>query len=219
MNIKSLSWLLVAMLFLGSVAVAQEEDKKDKEEKEGYVFTEVISIPNTSVKNQYRSGTCWSFSGIAFVEAELLRLTNKEYDLSEMFAVYHTYSDRAKKYVRMHGKLNFGGGAEVTDVFKKSTTKRTNDRQFDHVLDVTEGLDPVVINDCSKVVELVLSCEHHRFPSRTLIAVTVAHEAEDPMRCSDMFGRQGHPRRHRQTVTQRTGREFHSGNVVTDVAG
>ena len=118
MNMKSLSCILVAMLFIGSVAVAQEEDKKDKEEKEGYVFTEVISIPNTSVKNQYRSGTCWSFSGIAFVEAELLRLTDKEYDLSEMFAVYHTYSDRAKKYVRMHGKLNFGGGAEVTDVFR-----------------------------------------------------------------------------------------------------
>ncbi len=32
--------------------------------------------------------------------------------------VHHTYSDRAKKYVRMHGKPNFGAGAEVTDVFR-----------------------------------------------------------------------------------------------------
>ncbi len=115
MNLKTTSWLLVALLFISQVAIAQEEDKK---EKEGYVFTEVINVPNTSVKNQYRSGTCWSFAGIAFVEAELMRLTNKEYDLSEMFCVYHTYSDRAKKYVRMQGKLNFGGGAEVTDVFR-----------------------------------------------------------------------------------------------------
>jgi bleomycin hydrolase len=115
MNLKTTSWLLVALLFISQVALAQEEDKK---EKEGYVFTEVINVPNTSVKNQYRSGTCWSFAGIAFVEAELMRLTNKEYDLSEMFCVYHTYSDRAKKYVRMQGKLNFGGGAEVTDVFR-----------------------------------------------------------------------------------------------------
>jgi bleomycin hydrolase len=95
--------------------VAQEEDKK---EKEGYVFTEVIDIPNTSVKNQYRSGTCWSFSGLAFVEAELMRMTGKEYDLSEMFVVHHTYADKAKKYVRTHGKINFGAGALVTDVFR-----------------------------------------------------------------------------------------------------
>jgi len=45
-------------------------------------------------------------------------MTGKEYDISEMFFVNHTYSDRAKKYVRMNGKLNFGGGAEVTDVFR-----------------------------------------------------------------------------------------------------
>jgi bleomycin hydrolase len=115
MNLKTTSWLLVALLFISQVAIAQEEDKK---EKEGYVFTEVVNVPHTSVKNQYRSGTCWSFSGIAFVEAELMRLTDKEYDLSEMFCVYHTYSDRATKYVRMQGKLNFGGGAEVTDVFR-----------------------------------------------------------------------------------------------------
>ncbi|PLW99469.1 MAG: aminopeptidase [Marinilabiliales bacterium] len=115
MNLKNTSWLMVALLFVSQVAIGQEEDKK---EKEGYVFTEVINVPNTSVKNQYRSGTCWSFSGIAFVEAELMRLTDKEYDLSEMFCVYHTYSDRATKYVRMQGKLNFGGGAEVTDVFR-----------------------------------------------------------------------------------------------------
>jgi len=52
------------------------------------------------------------------VEAELLRLTGVEYDLSEMFVVHHTYSDKAEKYVRMHGELNFGGGAEITDVFR-----------------------------------------------------------------------------------------------------
>ena len=115
MNLQNTSWLLVVLLFVSQVATAQEEDKK---EKEGYVFTEEINIPHTTVKNQYRSGTCWSFSGIAFVEAELMRLTDKEYDLSEMFCVNYTYSDRAKKYVRMQGKLNFGGGAEVTDVFR-----------------------------------------------------------------------------------------------------
>lgn len=100
-------------------AVAQDDSKDEKKEEEkGYVFTEVFSVENTSVKNQYRSGTCWSFSGLAFVEAELLRTTGKEYDLSEMFVVSHTYSDKAEKYVRLNGHLNFGAGAEVTDVFR-----------------------------------------------------------------------------------------------------
>ncbi len=106
------------VLFLNIQVAAQEEVKEVKEEKRTFEFTDVIDIENTSVKNQYRSGTCWSFSGVAFVEAELLRMTGKEYDLSEMFIVNHTYSDKAEKYVRLNGHLNFGAGAEVTDVFR-----------------------------------------------------------------------------------------------------
>ncbi|HEY9114155.1 MAG TPA: C1 family peptidase [Bacteroidales bacterium] len=112
---KSISLVIAAMMIIGSSLFAQEPEKK---ETKGFVFTDVISIPNTSVKNQYKSGTCWSFSGIAFVEAELLKSTGKEYDLSEMFCVYHTYSDKAKKYVRMNGNIKFGSGAEGADVFR-----------------------------------------------------------------------------------------------------
>ncbi len=111
-----LNAIIIVALLLNLPVLAQEEVKE--EEKKGYEFTSVIDIENTSVKNQYRSGTCWSFSGLAFVEAELLRMTGKEYDLSEMFIVSHTYSDKATKYVRLNGHLNFGGGAEVTDVFR-----------------------------------------------------------------------------------------------------
>lgn len=110
-----ISAILTFTMLLNLQVVAQEENK---EEKKGYIFTDVIEIENTSVKNQYRSGTCWSFSGLAFVEAELLRMTGKTYDLSEMFVVNHTYSDKAEKYVRLNGHLNFGAGAEVTDVFR-----------------------------------------------------------------------------------------------------
>lgn len=114
---KSFSIALIFIaLFLNIQVTAQDEEPEEK--KETFEFTDVIDIENTSVKNQYRSGTCWSFSGLAFVEAELQRMTGKEYDLSEMFIVNHTYSDRAEKYVRMHGNLTFGGGAEVTDVFR-----------------------------------------------------------------------------------------------------
>jgi len=110
-----LSWLLIATFMFNLTIFAQEEKK---EEKKGYQFTDKIIVPHTSVKNQYRSGTCWSFSGIAFIEAELMRIQNKEYNLSVMFCVNHTYSDKAIKYVRLDGHLNFGSGAEVTDVFR-----------------------------------------------------------------------------------------------------
>lgn len=112
---KSYYWIIAALIVSGTSIFAQEPEKK---ETPGFVFTDQISIPNTSVKNQYKSGTCWSFSGIAFVEAELLRTTRQEYDLSEMFCVYHTYSDRAEKFVRLNGHLNFSSGAEVADVFR-----------------------------------------------------------------------------------------------------
>ncbi|NOY51659.1 MAG: aminopeptidase [Chlorobi bacterium] len=105
--------LLIAMAMVFNMSIFAQEEKK---EEKGYVFTDVISVPNTQVCNQYRSGTCWSFSGISFIEAEILRKTGKAYDLSEMFCVNHTYSDKATKYVRLAGHLNFGSGAEFTDV-------------------------------------------------------------------------------------------------------
>ena len=82
----------------------------------GYVFDEKIDIPVSSVKDQYRSGTCWSFAAISFLEAELIRIGKGEYDLSEMFLVRNCYADKAEKYVRMHGKTNFGGGGLAQDL-------------------------------------------------------------------------------------------------------
>jgi len=40
-----------------------------------------------------------------------------EVDLSEMFVVHHSYSDKADKYVRMNGTSNFGGGGSFYDVW------------------------------------------------------------------------------------------------------
>ena len=85
-------------------------------QKEGYIFKEIKTLPATPVKNQYRSGTCWAFSGISFFESELLRMGKGEYDLSEMFVVRNAYADKADKYVRMHGNINFAGGGAFNDV-------------------------------------------------------------------------------------------------------
>lgn len=81
-----------------------------------YIFETVVEIPVTTVKDQHRSGTCWSFAGISFVEAEVLRITGEETDLSEMFIVRNAYSVKGLKYVRMHGSSNFGPGGQGHDV-------------------------------------------------------------------------------------------------------
>ena len=81
-----------------------------------YQFTTVKENPITSIKNQYRSGTCWCFSALSFVESEILRTKGIEVDLSEMFVVGKSYRDRAIKYVRLDGHLNFAAGSSFGDV-------------------------------------------------------------------------------------------------------
>lgn len=104
--------LIIIGMFLMSLIFAQEKE----DEKSGYEFTVTKEIPTTPVKNQYKSGTCWSFSGLAMLESELLRMGKGEYDLSEMFVVRQTYVEKAKQYVRFHGNVNFGGGGAFHDV-------------------------------------------------------------------------------------------------------
>ena len=102
----------LAAIMLSLSAVAQEV-KQDKPE-----FTVVKQAPVTSVKNQYRSGTCWCYSALSFVESEIIRQKGIEVDLSEMFVVNHAYFDRAVKYIRLDGKLGFSAGSSFGDVFE-----------------------------------------------------------------------------------------------------
>lgn len=100
-----------------SVSAQDKKDEKPKEEKK-YEFTVVKEIPMTSVKDQAGSGTCWSFSGIGLLESELLRQGKGEYDLSEMWIVRNAYRDKAEKYIRMHGTVEFSGGGATDNVFE-----------------------------------------------------------------------------------------------------
>ncbi|MGD9555641.1 MAG: aminopeptidase C [Mangrovibacterium sp.] len=114
-------YVLLAGLFLMLNAAVFAQEKENKEEK-GYRFTVTSELPVTPVKDQYRSGTCWAFSGLGFLEAEMLRLGKPEVDLSEMFVVWHAYDEKAVKTVRVHGSLNFSAGGafhDVTSVIKK----------------------------------------------------------------------------------------------------
>ena len=73
--------------------------QKGENKVDTFQFTVIKALPVTPVKNQANSGTCWAFSGIGFIEAELLRMGKGEYDLSEMFVVSKNYSDKAQKLV------------------------------------------------------------------------------------------------------------------------
>lgn len=108
--------LLVATLSLCSIAglSAQKKGKADPNEKN--VFTVVKEVGRSSVKDQANSGTCWSYSAQGFLEEELIRMGKGSYDLSEMFVVNHSYKDKARKYVRLHGKLNYAQGGSFYDV-------------------------------------------------------------------------------------------------------
>ena len=87
-----------------------------KDSIEGFQFTTVDSVAITPVKNQNRSGTCWSYSTIGFLESELIRMGKGEWDLSEMFVVHHTMLDRAEYVVRMYGTAQFAPGGSAYDV-------------------------------------------------------------------------------------------------------
>lgn len=95
----------------------QADDKKaENDSTGGFTFTDVKLVKTTPVKDQNKSGTCWSFSGTSFFEDEILRKTGKEMDLSEMWTVRHCYNDKADKYIRMGGTINFAQGGSTLDI-------------------------------------------------------------------------------------------------------
>jgi aminopeptidase C len=108
---KTLSTLmLVALATTGAMAQA-------KPAEEGYKFTVVKENPVTSIKNQASSGTCWSYSSISFLESEAIKKgAPKDIDLAEMFPVWMGYSDKAEKFIRLNGFLNFAQGSSFGDV-------------------------------------------------------------------------------------------------------
>ncbi len=100
------------VLFLISLFICAQEKNITGDE-----FSIEEQIPHTSIKNQYRSGTCWSFAALSFIESELIREQNKHVDLSEMFVVKYALINKARKFVQLHGHMKIASGSEINDAF------------------------------------------------------------------------------------------------------
>lgn len=112
---KALKHIVIGIASLGLVATANAQEEKKEVEKEGFQFEEIATTEVTPVENQYRSGTCWSFSTLSYLESEMLREGKPVVNLSEMYVVRKAYEMKAKLYVRMHGNTNFGAGGAIND--------------------------------------------------------------------------------------------------------
>ena len=109
-------FLSIVLFAFSLMTMAQQDSISEVKKDSGFVFTTIMENPITSVKDQNKSGTCWAFSTLGFLESELLRMGKGEYDLSEMFVVSHTMLDRAEYVVRMYGDVQFAAGGSAYDI-------------------------------------------------------------------------------------------------------
>jgi bleomycin hydrolase len=100
--------LFVVAIFISSLLFSQENKVHE--------FKIIHDVEATPVKSQGSSGTCWCFATQSFLESELIRMEKGTHDLSEMYVVRNIYPLKADKYMRFHGKYNFGPGGQAHDV-------------------------------------------------------------------------------------------------------
>ncbi|HWR94996.1 MAG TPA: C1 family peptidase [Flavobacterium sp.] len=112
--------LLVAGVFCSLSLFAQEELIKkvinNASVSSNFEFKEVIDLEDTSVKNQGKAGTCWSYAGNSFIESEMIKNGKTPVDLAEIFTARQVYLLKAKNFILFNGNLSLGDGGETHDV-------------------------------------------------------------------------------------------------------
>ena len=112
---KQLFFIVLSAFALSAFAQTDSTQVK-KDTIEGWQFTTVDSVGITRVKDQNRSGTCWAFSTLGFLESEVLRKTGKEIEFAPMYVVSKTLIDRAVYTVRLYNEPRFAEGGSAYDV-------------------------------------------------------------------------------------------------------
>lgn len=70
----------------------------------------------TSVKDQYLSATCWSFSSLSFLESELMKEGKGKTDFSEMFVARYSMIRKIHRHLKLKGGNFFTPGGQFHDV-------------------------------------------------------------------------------------------------------
>jgi bleomycin hydrolase len=122
MSIKNFKKYFI-FAFLTAVFILFPTGLKAQKENKAYQFTVTHEVKHTPVKDQARTGTCWCFSTVSFIESEAMRLGADILDISEMFIVYNNYQKKAENYIQMHGTANFGQGGLSHDVMDRFREK------------------------------------------------------------------------------------------------
>jgi bleomycin hydrolase len=102
--------LFITLLFFFSFCDAQNLNRAEL----GLKAPELTNC--TSVKDQNMSSTCWSFSSNSFLESELIRMGNGEFDLSEMFVARYSMIRKIQRHLLLKGKNFFTPGGQFHDV-------------------------------------------------------------------------------------------------------
>jgi len=108
--------IITLLLFSGSLAIFAQDNSNN------FNFTPVYELDETAVKSQGKTGTCWSFSTSSFLESEVLRISGKTIDLSEMYNARMVYPAKATNFVGRQGKAQFSQGSlnhDVMDVVRQ----------------------------------------------------------------------------------------------------
>ena len=151
--------LLIAMTATSTVSAQDDLINKVKanqsaNSKDHFVFTDVINLENTSVKDQGSSGTCWSYSGNSFIESEMIRMGKKPVELAQIFTARNAYIEKGKMYVKMHGAVTLGEGGAFHDVMNMYKKYGTVPRSV--YTGLQEGQSRNNFSEMSKMAESVL---------------------------------------------------------------
>lgn len=116
---KKIAGTIILIVFV-SVNIFSQPGRKAQLQADGFVV--VKNNKATSVKDQSRTNTCWSYSTTSLIESQFLKNNNSDIDLSEMFTVYNIYIEKAKNYIHRMGKAQFGEGGLGHDVIRSIAT-------------------------------------------------------------------------------------------------
>lgn len=112
MRSRPFALLLALGLLCASPALAQ----KAATPKTFGKYKVISATPALEVLSQGRTGTCWSYATVSFLETEVQRITGKKVDLSEMYVVRHAALEKARRYVMLQGKTQFSEGGLSHDL-------------------------------------------------------------------------------------------------------